>query len=154
VKQGIIETYIHTGSQLGVMVEVNCETDFVAKNPEFKELAKAVALQVAACPSVEFVSEDQISPEYIENEKRIEAGAEDLKGKPEQIVEKIVSGRVAKQIKTMCLIEQPYVMDPNAYPTFDEFVKSYGAKLGENIKVARFTRFIMGEGGDSGEAEE
>ena len=91
-KEGIIETYIHTGAKLGVMVEVNCETDFVAKRPEFSELAKAVAMQIAASPTVEVVSEADISPEFIEREKKIEAQSEDLKGKPEQIVEKIVSG--------------------------------------------------------------
>merc|ERR1719198_1720266 len=84
-KEGIVETYIHTGAKLGVMVEVNCETDFVSKRAEFQELAKAVAMQVAACPTVEVVGEDEISPEYIEKEKVIEAQAEDLKGKPEQI---------------------------------------------------------------------
>merc|ERR1719460_2191142 len=95
-KEGIIETYIHTGSKLGVMVEVNCETDFVAKRPEFQELAKAVAMQVAASPTVDFVSADEIGDEWIANEKRLEAASEDLAGKPEAIVEKIVSGRVEK----------------------------------------------------------
>jgi elongation factor Ts len=141
--EGIVETYIHTGAKLGVMVEVNCETDFVAKRPEFQELAKAVAMQVAACPTVEVVSEEEISPDFIEKEKKIEAQAEDLKGKPEQIVDKIVTGRVAKLLKTKILLEQPYIRDPNQ--TVDEFVKSYVAKLGENIKVARFIRFNVGE---------
>merc|ERR1719502_613334 len=90
-KEGIIETYIHTGAKLGVMVEVNCETDFVAKRPEFQELAKAIAMQIAASPTVEVVSEADISPEFIEREKTIEAQAEDLQGKPEAIVEKIVT---------------------------------------------------------------
>merc|ERR1711934_1337013 len=87
--EGIVETYVHTGSKLGVMVEVNCETDFVAKRPEFQELAKAVAMQVAAYPTVEVVSEAEISPDFIEREKKMEAQAEDLKGKPDAIVEKI-----------------------------------------------------------------
>merc|ERR1711934_775315 len=87
--EGIVETYVHTGSKLGVMVEVNCETDFVAKRPEFQELAKAVAMQIAACPTVEVVSEAEISPDYIEKEKKMEVQAEDLKGKPDAIVEKI-----------------------------------------------------------------
>merc|ERR1712078_595651 len=141
--EGIVETYVHTGAKLGVMVEVNCETDFVAKRPEFKELAKAVAMQVAACPTVEVISEAEISPEFIEKEKQIEAQAEDLKGKPEQIVDKIVAGRVAKLLKTKILLEQPYIRDPNQ--TVDEFVKSYVGKLGENIQVARFIRFNVGE---------
>jgi len=141
--EGIVETYIHTGAKLGVMVEVNCETDFVAKRPEFQELAKAIAMQVAACPSVEAVSEADISAEFIEKEKKIEAQSEDLQGKPEQIVEKIVSGRINKLIKTKLLLEQPYIRDPNM--NVDELVKSYVGKLGENIKVARFIRFNVGE---------
>merc|ERR1711934_339824 len=141
--EGIVETYVHTGSKLGVMVEVNCETDFVAKRPEFQELAKAVAMQVAAYPTVEVVSEAEISPDFIEREKKIEAQAEDLQGKPDQIVEKIVAGRVAKLLKTKILLEQPYIKDPNQ--NVDEFVKSYVGKLGENIKVARFIRFNVGE---------
>merc|ERR1719379_2868499 len=111
-KEGIIETYIHTGAKLGVMVEVNCETDFVAKREEFAELAKAIAMQIAASPTVEVVSEADIAPDFIEREKKIEAQAEDLQGKPEQIVEKIVTGRVGKIIKTKLLLEQPYIRDP------------------------------------------
>merc|ERR1719231_854199 len=141
--EGIIETYIHTGSKLGVMVEMNCETDFVAKNPAFGELAKAVAMQIAACPTVEVVSEADISPEFIEKEKKIEAQSEDLAGKPAEIVDKIVAGRVAKLLKTKLLLEQPYIRDPNM--SVEELVKSYVAKLGENIQVARFVRFNVGE---------
>ena len=97
-KEGIIETYIHTGAKLGVMVEVNCETDFVAKRPEFQELSKAIAMQIAASPTVEVVSEADISADFIEREKKIEAQAEDLAGKPENIVDKIVTGarRIAR----------------------------------------------------------
>merc|ERR1719389_1080676 len=152
-KEGIIETYIHTGAKLGVMVEVNCETDFVAKRTEFQELAKAVAMQIAASPTVEVVSEADISPEFIEREKKIEAQSEDLQGKPEQIVEKIVTGRVNKILKTKLLLEQPYIRDPNM--NVDELVKSYVSKLGENIKVARFVRFNVGESNqDSAEEED
>merc|ERR1719393_622587 len=122
------------------MVEVNCETDFVAKRVEFQELAKAVAMQIAASPTVEVVSEADISPEFIEREKTIEAQAEDLQGKPE----KIVTGRVQKMIKTKLLLEQPYIRDPNL--NVQELIASYVAKLGENIKVARFVRFNVGEG--------
>jgi len=151
-KEGIIETYIHTGAKLGVMVEVNCETDFVAKRPEFQELAKAVAMQIAASPTVEVVSEADISPDFIEKEKKIEAQSEDLKGKPEAIVEKIVEGRVQKLLKTKLLLEQPYIRDPNQ--SVDELVKSYVGRLGENIKVARFVRFNVGEGNAPSEEEE
>merc|ERR1719329_1072518 len=150
-KEGIIDTYIHTGAKLGVMVEVNCETDFVAKRPEFQELAKAVAMQIAASPTVEVVSESDISADFIEKEKKIEAQSEDLQGKPDNIVEKIVAGRIQKLIKTKLLLEQPYIRDPNM--NVDELVKSYVSKLGENIKVARFVRFNVGEGAAT-EAEE
>jgi elongation factor Ts len=150
--EGIIETYIHTGAKLGVMVEVNCETDFVAKNPEFSVLAKAIAMQVAACPTVEVVSEKDIDQDFIARETKIESASEDLQGKPEAIVEKIVAGRIAKLMKTKLLLEQPYIRDPNL--SVDEFIKSYTQKLGENIQVARFVRFNVGEGQDTGDAEE
>jgi len=143
-KEGIVETYIHTGAKLGIMVEVNCETDFVAKRPEFQELAKAIAMQVAASPSVTCVREEDIDSAWLEKEKKIEAQSEDLAGKPEQIIEKIVTGRIEKMVKTKLLMEQPYIRDPNM--SVDELVKSYISKLGENIKVARFVRFNMGEG--------
>jgi len=151
-KEGIIETYIHTGAKLGVMVEVNCETDFVAKRPEFQELAKAVAMQIAASPTVEVVSEADIDADFVEKEKKIESQSEDLQGKPDAIVAKIVEGRVAKLIKTKLLLEQPYIRDPNM--NVDELVKSYVGRLGENIKVARFVRFNVGEGNASEEEEE
>lgn len=148
-KEGIIETYIHTGAKLGIMVEVNCETDFVAKRPEFQELAKALAMQLAACPTVEYVSEADVDPAWIEREKAIEAGAEDLQGKPENIIEKIVTGRVAKSVNTKLLMVQPYIRDPDM--DVEELVKTYVGKLGENIKVARFARFNMGETQGAGE---
>jgi len=134
------------------MVEVNCETDFVAKRPEFQELAKAVAMQVAACPGVSVVREEDIDAEWIAKEKKIEAASEDLQGKPDNIVEKIVEGRIAKLVKTKLLMEQPYIRDPNM--SVDELVKSYVGKLGENIKVARFVRFNMGETAEADESEE
>merc|ERR1719230_859582 len=150
--EGIIETYIHTGAKLGVMVEVNCETDFVAKRPEFQELAKMVAMQIAACPSVEFVSDAEIGEEWIANEKRLEAGAEDLQGKPEQIIEKIVNGRVEKVVKSKTLLNQPYIKNPDQ--TVEELVKSYVATLGENIKVTRFVRYNVGETAEAKEEED
>jgi len=150
--EGIVETYIHTGAKLGVMVEVNCETDFVAKNPELQELAKAIAMQIAACPTVEVVSEADISPEFIEKEKKIEAQSEDLVGKPDNIVEKIVTGRVEKMVKTKLLLEQPYIRDPNM--NVKDYIASYITKLGENIQVSRFVRFNVGEGQMAAASEE
>jgi len=109
-------------------------------------------MQIAASPTVEVVSEADISPDFIEKEKKIEAQSEDLKGKPEAIVEKIVEGRVQKLLKTKLLLEQPYIRDPNQ--SVDELVKSYVGRLGENIKVARFVRFNVGEGNAPSEEEE
>jgi len=141
--EGIVEAYIHAGSKLGVMVELNCETDFVAKNPEFKELARSIAMQVAASPSVEVVSEADIDQEFLAKEKEILAQAEDLKGKPEGIIGKIVEGRVGKILKEKTLLDQPYIKDPNQ--NIEELVKSKIAKFGENIKIARFIRFNVGD---------
>merc|ERR1719329_2086986 len=121
--EGIIETYIHTG----------------AKSPDFQELAKAMAMQIAACPTVDVVDASGISEEWIEKEKKIEAQSEDLQGKPENIIEKIVTGRVDKSIKTKLLMAQPYIRDTDM--SVEEMVKGYIAKLGENIKVTRFVRF-------------
>ena len=150
--EGMIDTYIHTGAKLGVMVEVNCETDFVAKRPEFAELAKAIAMQIAANPDVEFVSELDVPQTWVAEETRIEGGAEDLQGKPPEIVDKIVAGRVQKRVKSKILLEQPYIKDPNM--SVNELVKSYIAKIGENIKVARFVRFNVGDGQEEEEEED
>eukprot|EP00747_Dinoflagellata_sp_TGD_P163712 gnl/TRDRNA2_/TRDRNA2_182696_c0_seq1.p1 gnl/TRDRNA2_/TRDRNA2_182696_c0~~gnl/TRDRNA2_/TRDRNA2_182696_c0_seq1.p1 ORF type:complete len:301 (+),score=95.29 gnl/TRDRNA2_/TRDRNA2_182696_c0_seq1:81-983(+) len=140
--EGVVEAYIHAGSKMGVMVELNCETDFVAKNPEFKDLARNIAMQVAASPTVEVVSEADIDADFLAKEKEILAQAEDLKGKPENIIGKIVEGRVGKIIKTKTLLDQAYIKDPDQ--TVDALVKSSIAKFGENIKVARFVRFNVG----------
>merc|ERR1712046_554650 len=110
------------------------------------ELARTVAMQIAACPTVTMVSQDEVADDFIENEKRIQSMSEDLKGKPDQIV----TGRVEKLLKTKILLDQPYIRDPDM--TVDGLVKSYIAKLGENIKVARFVRFELG-GGVPEEAE-
>ena len=151
-REGIIETYVHTGSKLGVMLELNCETDFVAKREEFQELAKSLAMQVAACPSVEAVSINDISAEWIEKEKKAEAMSEDLAGKPDNIVEKIVQGRIDKSIKTKLLLEQAYIRDGSM--TVEDLIKTVVGKLGENIKVARFTRFNVGETQEAEEVED
>lgn len=141
--EGLIESYIHTGGKLGVLVEVNCETDFVARRPEFQELAKNIAMQIAASPSVNYVSVMDIPSEVVEREKSIEAGKEDLINKPEAIRDKIVEGRIEKLLKTQSLLDQAFIRDPNQ--TIEELIKQTIATLGENIKVARFTRFQLGE---------
>jgi elongation factor Ts len=140
--EGIIDCYIHTGSKLGILIEVNCETDFVARREEFKELVKNIAMQVASNPDVEIVSSDEISEEMKAKEWEFEANKPDLASKPEEIKNKIVEGRVKKSLNAKVLLEQPYIREPNI--TVNELVKQSIALLGENIKVKRFTRYELG----------
>nr|YP_009293838.1 elongation factor Ts [Ahnfeltia plicata]AOM65526.1 elongation factor Ts [Ahnfeltia plicata]UAT97390.1 elongation factor Ts [Ahnfeltia plicata] len=142
--EGIIESYIHAGSRIGVIVEINCETDFVARHSEFQKLAKNIAMQLAACPSVEYVSADQISSDMIEQEKRIESGKEDVVNKPEAIKDKIVAGRMDKRLKELSLLDQAFIRNHDI--SIEELIKQHIALLGENIKVRRFQKFILGEG--------
>jgi len=140
--EGLIGSYVHNG-KIGVLVEVNCETDFVARNDEFQQLVKDICLQIASS-SPEFVSRDEIPASVIEEEKRIESGKEDLQNKPENIREKIVQGRVDKLMGEKVLLEQNFVKDPSI--TIEELVKQKIAKIGEKITVRRFTRYVLGEG--------
>lgn len=142
--EGVIESYIHMGGKLGVMVEVNCETDFVARRPEFQELAKNIAMQIAASPSVEYINLQGIPPDIVEKEKEIESSKEDLAKKPAEIKEKIVEGRIQKRLKELTLMDQFFIRDSSI--TIDELIKQNVAKLGENIQVRRFERFVLGEG--------
>ncbi len=142
--EGIIDSYIHIGNRIGVLVEVNCETDFVARREELKELVQNVAKQIAACPNVEYVSVADIPAEIAEKESAIESGKDDLGNKPAAIRDKIVQGRVEKRLKELSLLDQPYIKDQSI--TVDELVKQTGAKLNENVKVSRFARFVLGEG--------
>jgi elongation factor Ts len=142
--EGLVGSYIHTGGRIGVLVEVNCETDFVARGEKFQELVRNIAMQVAACPNVEFVKVADIPQEVIEKEKSIEMGRDDLGNKPDNIKEKIVAGRIEKRLKELSLIDQPYIRDQNI--SVEELVKQSIADLGENIQVRRFTRFVLGEG--------
>nr|YP_010903667.1 translation elongation factor Ts [Hypnea wynnei]WCH56519.1 translation elongation factor Ts [Hypnea wynnei] len=147
--EGIIESYIHAGSRIGVLVEINCETDFVARRSEFQNLAKDLAMQIAACPSVKYVSVDHIDNSIIERETRIESEKEDLLNKPANIKEKIISGRVEKRLKEMSLINQPFIKNTDI--SIEELIKQHIALLGENIKVRRFEKFLLGEGLDKKE---
>ena len=141
-KEGVVSSYIHAGSKIGVLVEVNCETDFVARNDEFQELVKDVALQIAAA-SPAYVKRDQVSPEQVEREKAIYlAQAKDL-GKPAAAIEKIVQGKLEKFYQEQCLLEQSFIKDPNV--TITEILTQKIAKLGENISIARFTRYQLGQ---------
>lgn len=142
--EGLVDSYIHIGGRIGVLVEVNCQTDFVARNEDFKALVKDVAKQVAASPNVEYVRVSDIPAEIADKEKAIEMGKDDLAGKPDNIKEKIVQGRIDKRLKEMCLLDQPFIKDSTI--TVEELVKQHVAKLGENIQVRRFVRFTLGEG--------
>lgn len=142
--EGLVGSYIHTGGRVGVLVEVNCETDFVARRDEFQALVKNVAMQVAACPNVEYVKVDDIPPQVVQKEKDIEMGRDDLAGKPDNIKEKIVQGRIEKRLKELTLVDQPYIKDQTI--TVAELIKQNVATLGENIQVRRFVRFVLGEG--------
>lgn len=140
--EGRIGSYIHD-SRIGVLIEVNCETDFVGRGETFKELVHDLAMQVAACPQVQYVSIDEIPESTVNKEKELEMQREDLKNKPENIREKIVEGRVSKRLGELVLLEQPFIKDDSVL--VKDLVKQTVAALGENIKVRRFVRFTLGE---------
>ena len=142
--EGSVGSYIHTGARVGVLVEVNCETDFVARGDAFQELVRNVAMQIAACPNVEFVTTDDIPADVKERETSIEMGRDDLGNKPEAMKAKIVEGRVNKRLKELALLEQPFIKDSSL--SVAEMVKQLAGKIGENIQVRRFTRYTLGEG--------
>ena len=142
--EGVVKSYVHAGGKLGVMVEVNCETDFVARRTEFQELAQNIAMQIAACPGVEFIKFDDIPEEVKEREKSIEMLKDDLANKPTELKEKIVAGRIQKRLKDLVLLEQPFIRDSNV--TVEDLVKQSISLLGENIQIRRFQKFVLGEG--------
>jgi len=141
--EGLIYSYIHTGGKLGILLEINCETDFVARREEFSALAKNIAMQLASNIEITLVSKDDISESLREKLSKFESSKDDLKNKPEEIRNKIVEGRVEKSLKKQVLLEQEYIRDPNI--TVNEYIKQVVGVLGENIRVARFTRYILGE---------
>ena len=141
-KQGLIGTYIHHGGQIGVMVEVNCESDFVARTDDFKELVHDIAMHVAAADP-QFVRKEDVTPAAIEKEKDIQRARVIAEGKPEKMADKIVEGRMSKFYEEVCLYQQPFVKENTM--TVEELIKTKIAKLGENIGVARFTRYKVGD---------
>jgi len=141
-RQGLIGSYIHHGGQLGVMVEVNCESDFVARTDDFKELVHDIAMHIAAADP-RFIRKEDVTGEVIEKEKDIQRARALLEGKPEKMVDKIVEGRMSKFFEEICLLEQPFVKE--ATLTVGQLVKTKIAKLGENISVSRFIRFKVGD---------
>lgn len=141
-KEGVIEAYIHPGSRLGVMLELNCETDFVAKTEDFITLAKELAMQVAAS-NPQVIQMGDLGKEDIEHELEIYRTQARNEKKPEHIVEKIAQGKLEKYYKEVCLLEQVYIKDSNQ--SVKELIRDYQMKLGENLRIARFARFRLGE---------
>jgi elongation factor Ts len=141
-KQGTVGSYIHAGAQLGVLVEVNCESDFVARTEDFQELVRDLAMHIAAADP-QFVRKEDVTPAAIEKEKDIQRARALSEGKPEKMVDKIVEGRMAKFYEEICLYEQPFVKENTV--TIDQLIKTKIAKLGENISVSRFARFKVGD---------
>jgi len=140
--EGLIGSYIHAGGKIGVLVEVNCETDFVARTPDFQNLVKEIAMHIAAM-SPRYISPEDVPEEVLDKEREILREQAKSLGKPEHVVEKIVEGRLRKFFEENCLLEQPYIRDPNM--TVRELVSSTVAKLGENITVRRFVRYQLNE---------
>jgi elongation factor Ts len=141
-RQGSIGCYIHHGAQLGVMVEVNCESDFVARTDDFKELVHDVAMHIAAADP-QFIRKEDVTPEALERERDIQRARALAEGKPEKVVDKIIEGRMSKFFEEVCLYEQPFVKENTL--TVGQLIKTRIAKLGENISVARFVRFKEGD---------
>lgn len=140
--EGLVDSYIH-GGRIGVLVEVNSETDFVAKNDEFKQFVRDIAMQVAAA-NPQYIRREEVSAESIQKEKEILRAQALNEGKPEKIVDKMVEGRIEKYFKEVCLLEQPFIRDPEI--TIQELLNEKIAKIGENINIRRFVRFEVGEG--------
>jgi len=141
--EGIVEAYIHGGGRIGVLVEINCETDFVAKTPEYKEFCRDIAMQIAAS-SPEYVRREEVPEEVLDREKNIARTQALNEGKPEKIIDKIVEGRLEKFYKQACLVEQEYIKDNDK--NVQDYVNDQIAKIGENISIRRFARFHVGEG--------
>ena len=141
-KQGVIASYIHPGAQLGVLIEVNCESDFVARTDDFQELVHDLAMQVAAADP-QFIRKEDVTQAALDKEKDIQKGRALAEGKPEKMVEKIVEGRMNKYYEEVCLYEQPFIKENTT--SIADVIKAKIAKLGENISVSRFVRFKVGD---------
>ncbi len=146
-KQGSVGSYIHAGAQLGVLVEVNCESDFVARTEDFQELVRDIAMHIAAADP-QFVRREDVDQAALDKEKDIQRGRALNEGKPANIVDKIVEGRMSKYYEEVCLYEQPFVKENTI--TIEQLIKTKIAKLGENISVSRFARFKVGDATETG----
>lgn len=141
--EGLVESYIHAGGRIGVLVEVNCETDFVAKTDNFKDFVKDVAMQIAAANPL-YVRREEVPQDIIEKEKEILRAQALNEGKPEKIVDKMVEGRISKYYEENCLLEQDFIKDPDK--TIEQLLNEKISTIGENITIRRFVRFELGEG--------
>jgi len=142
-REGLIEAYVHPGSRVGVILELNCETDFVARTEEFRRLAHDLTLHIAFA-NPRYVSREQVPAEVVEEERRIYRSQALEEGKPENVVDRIVAGKLEKFFQSVCLLEQPFVKDEDR--TVEQVLKEHTALLGENIVVRRFVRYELGEG--------
>jgi len=142
-QQGIITSYIHTGSKIGVLIELNCETDFVARRVEFQTLARNLAMQIASSNSVQYISLKDIPQDVWDEELKIEQQREDLLNKPESIRESISKGRVEKTLKTFTLLNQSCLRDPDL--TVEDYIKNHVSLLEKNIQIGKFIKFVLGE---------
>ncbi len=149
-RQGLIGSYIHHGGQLGVMVEVNCESDFVARTDDFQQMVHDIAMHIAAADP-QFIRKEDVTPAALEKEKDIQRARALAEGKPANVVDRIIEGRMGKFYEEVCLLEQPFVKDPTL--TVGQLIKTRIAKLGENMSVARFVRFKVGDATAAGAAE-
>lgn len=141
-RQGVIGTYVHPGSQLGVLVEVNCESDFVARTDDFQSLVRDIAMQIAAVEP-QFIKREDVTPDALNREREVARGRALAEGKPEKMLDKIVEGRMNKFYEEVCLLEQPFIKDNTV--TIGQLITNAIAKMGENITIARFSRMKVGE---------
>lgn len=141
-KEGLIESYIHTGGKVGVLLEVNCETDFVARNDEFKEFVHDLAMQIAAQAPL-YISREKVPREIIEKQKGIFLEQLKEQDKPEHVMDKIIDGKLEKYFQQVCLLEQPFIKNPDI--TIKDYLGEVATKLGENIIIRRYVRYVLGE---------
>jgi len=140
--EGLVHSYIHTGGKIGVLVELNCETDFVARTDEFQQLAKDIAMHIAAT-NPDFISREQVPADLLDKEKEIYREQAVRSGKPEKVLDKIVKGRLEKYYQEVCLLEQAFIKNPDT--SVGRLIQETAAKIGENIQVRRFARFQLGQ---------
>jgi len=141
-REGVVHSYIHMGGKIGVLIEVNCETDFVARTDDFQDMVKDIAMHIAAS-NPDAISREEIDQAVVEKEKEIYREQALATGKPEKVLDKIVEGRVDKYFQEVCLLEQPFVKNPDV--TIGSLIQDAAAKMGENIQIRRFARFQLGE---------